>query len=539
MNAQGRAGDEGFRQSLGLLDLTLIGFGSIFGSGWLFAAAHVATMAGPASILSWVVGGAAVLLLGLVYCELGAALPHAGGVVRYPDYSHGAACGFLMGLTTVIAFSSLIAIEIVAARQYAGAWVAGLTRDAAGDPTLAGWLAQAAVLYGLYRVNRSGIATFALVNNIVTLFKFCVPGLVAILLLAHLDPGNFTSHGFSTHGLAGVEGAISTGGIIFAYLGLTPIIAVASEVRKPQRTIPIALIASVLLSTLVYVLLQTAFIGAIPATLLADGWDAADRHFGLPFHDIALALGLAWLGALVVGDAILSPTGTGNIYMSSNPRVLYAWARGGTFFRRFARIDAASGVPVPALRLTFALSLFWTLPFPSWQALIGVVSSALMMSYALAPVTAAALRVNAPHMPRPFRVRGFGLLAPAAFVIATLIVYWTGWATLSWLLALQLVLVVAFLVVQARARGRAAAVPALRGAGWLLAWLAALLALSGAGARGGMGWIAWPADDLAVAALALAIYGWGRRSGLSHPGLSHPGLPRVAAECAAGVGAAP
>ena len=79
MAAQGK-----FHKSLSLVDLTFIGLGSIFGSGWLFAASHVAGIAGPAGILSWVIGGVAVLLLGLVYCELGAALPRAGGVGRYP-----------------------------------------------------------------------------------------------------------------------------------------------------------------------------------------------------------------------------------------------------------------------------------------------------------------------------------------------------------------------------------------------------------------------------------------------------------------------
>src|SRR5690606_40666175 len=84
MSQQGK-----FRKTLSLTDLTFIGLGSIFGSGWLFAASHVASMAGPAGIVSWIFGGIAVFLLGLVYCELGAALPRAGGVVRYPEYSHG------------------------------------------------------------------------------------------------------------------------------------------------------------------------------------------------------------------------------------------------------------------------------------------------------------------------------------------------------------------------------------------------------------------------------------------------------------------
>ena len=99
-----------FKQHLSLLDVTFIGLGAIFGSGWLFAASHVSAIAGPAGILSWMLGGVAVLLLGIVYCELGAALPRAGGVIRYPTYSHGPLFGYLMGFITLIAFSSLVAI---------------------------------------------------------------------------------------------------------------------------------------------------------------------------------------------------------------------------------------------------------------------------------------------------------------------------------------------------------------------------------------------------------------------------------------------
>ena len=82
----GAAAQAGFKKQLGLIDLTFIGLGAVFGSGWLFSASYVAAIAGPAGIVSWLIGGAAVLLLGLVYCELGAALPHSGGVVRYPVY---------------------------------------------------------------------------------------------------------------------------------------------------------------------------------------------------------------------------------------------------------------------------------------------------------------------------------------------------------------------------------------------------------------------------------------------------------------------
>lgn len=99
--------------------------------------------------------------------------------------------------------------------------------------------------------------------------------------------------------------------------------------RDPQRNIPIALILSVALSTVIYVLLQLAFLGGIPAAQLAQGWAGIDKAFSLPYHDIALVLGMAWLAALVICDAMVSPSGTGNIYMNATPRVVYGWARSG------------------------------------------------------------------------------------------------------------------------------------------------------------------------------------------------------------------
>lgn len=111
--------------------------------------------------------------------------------------------------------------------------------------------------------------------------------------------------------------AVSAGGIIFAYLGLTPIISVASEVKNPQRTIPIALILSVLLSTAIYALLQLAFLGSVPTEMLANGWASVTKELALPYRDIALALGVGWLAYLVVADAVISPSGCGNIYMNA------------------------------------------------------------------------------------------------------------------------------------------------------------------------------------------------------------------------------
>ncbi|HEX7325697.1 MAG TPA: APC family permease [Rhodanobacteraceae bacterium] len=504
-----------FKKQLSLVDVTFIGLGAIFGSGWLFSASYVASGAGPAGIVSWLIGGAAVLLLGLVYCELGAALPRAGGVVRYPEYSHGPMLGYLMGLITLIAFSSLIAIEVTACRQYASAWFPQLTQPHSQSPTLLGWVVQLGIMCVFFLLNYFSVKTFARANNIISIFKFIVPVAVIVALLGYFHSGNLTAHGFAPFGFAGVASAVSAGGVIFAYLGLTPIVSVASEVRNPQRTIPIALILSVLLSTALYLLLQIAFLGSVPAPMIEHGWGGIDKLFSLPFHDIAIALGLGWLSIMVVSDAIISPSGCGNIYMNAAPRVVYGWARGGTFFQSFTRVDPKSGIPRSALWLTLALSVFWTLPFPSWSAMIKVVSAALVLSYAVAPITAAALRRNAPDMPRPFRVRGFGVLGPLAFIVATLIVYWSGWSTLSWLLGLQILLYAAFVALRARKQERRAQLRLdVRSSLWLVGFYAATMLVSALGTFGGNGVITAPWDSILAAVIAVAVYAWGTLNGV-------------------------
>jgi amino acid transporter len=507
-------GTGSFKRSLSALDLLFIGLGSIFGSGWLFAASHVASLAGPAGVITWIVGGLAVLILGLVYCELGAALPTAGGPVRYPAYSHGPLPGFLTSLVTVMAQSSVISIEVVAARQYVGGWFPALNRDIEGNPTLLGWLVQFVLLGALFLLNRSGISTFAKANNLITAFKFIVPTLVVGALLAHFRSSNFTTLGFSPSGMKGLETAISTGGVMFAYLGLTPIASVAGEVKNPRRAIPIAMIGSVVLSMIAYAALQAAFVGSLPDVYLADGWQAVDRKLGLPYHDITIFFGMAWLGIVIVFDAVLSPLGTANVCMSGTPRLIYAWASEGTFFRYFKRIDDVSGVPRPALWLSLVLAVFWTLPFPSWGALIGIVSSAQMMSYTLAPVTAAALRKTAPSLERPFRLGGLNILGPLCFAIATMIVLWSGWEIVRWLLAGQIVCALIFLLCARRSKSiQHMLSDNRRGTIWILSYYAGILLLSWLAHLNGRIALSWSQFTATGILFATIMYFWGRECG--------------------------
>ncbi|WP_449487452.1 sodium:solute symporter family transporter, partial [Streptomyces griseorubiginosus] len=113
-----------FQKSMSLFDLILIGMGAIFGSAWLFAVSNVASKAGPSGAFSWILGGAIILLIGLVYAELGAALPRTGGIIRYPVYSHGHLVGYLISFVTtqMVGAGSLVALLLGGTSEAAQSW---------------------------------------------------------------------------------------------------------------------------------------------------------------------------------------------------------------------------------------------------------------------------------------------------------------------------------------------------------------------------------------------------------------------------------
>ncbi|MCE2563315.1 APC family permease [Komagataeibacter sp. FNDCF1] len=500
---------------LSLLDLTLIGCGATFGSGWLFASSRVATLAGPWGLLAWGIGGLVALLLGIIYCELGAALPQRGGVVRYPYCSHGRFLGFMVSLVTVVAFSSIVSIEVVAARQYVSVWFPALSQ-AGGAPGLAGWVVQALVIAFLCYLNLKDGKTFAWINNIVTILKFSVPFLVVGTLLPRLSAAPFMVP-VSGSPVTGMVTALSSGGIIFAFLGLTPIVAAAGEVRHPQRNVPRALFASVAFTTVVYVVLQATFIGALPLAALHDGWGPIEDRFPLPFHDIMVVAGIAWVAVLVLSDACVSPLGTGNVYLSSTCRVADAWLHEAGLLPGNAR--RAGPVSLRAMVLSVGLCLFWTLPFPSWSSLVGVVSTAIVMSYAFVPVILAALRRSCPDLPRPFRVRWLGVIGPLSFVMSSFVVLWAGWHTVLWLLSGQIVLGMLYLacrVIASPRRAGALVLPNL----WVLAYFCGMILFSCMDQDLAMETLAAPGRLVMFLVFLVGVYFWGAHSGLRAPTLS-------------------
>jgi amino acid transporter len=475
------------RRDVGVIGLLFASVGSIIGSGWLFGALTAAQLAGPAAILSWVIGAVMILLIALVYAELGTMFPLSGGVVRFPHIAFGSFASYTTGWILWVAVSTTAPIEVEGALQYATKYAPFTAEHTASNGetihTLTG-LGYLVAVFGMaffVAVNYYGIRWFARVNNVAVWWKLAVITLVIVaFLVTAFHSANFSSHGFATDGAHGIFTAIATGGIVFSYLGFRQGIELAGETKNPKRNVPIAVIGSVLLTAVIYVALQIAFIAAVrPGDLASShGWTNLDftNDFG-PLAAIASLIGLGWLATVLYVDAIISPADTGLIYTTVTSRVSYAMGRNGNAPRALAH-TTDRGVPLFSLFLAFVIGLIVLLPFPSWQQLVGFVTSATVLSFGAGTVALAALRRELPDAKRPFKVP-FGDVIPfLAFYSSNLIVYWAGWEV-DWKLFVGILLGFVLLGVYAAVkRGDMPVMDWRAGASWTLPWLGGLALIS-------------------------------------------------------------
>ncbi|MFC9331935.1 APC family permease [Kitasatospora sp. NPDC057015] len=511
-----------YRRSLGTISLTAVGLGSIIGSGWLFGAERAARLAGPASIVAWVIGAAVALAIALTYAELGSMFPKAGGMVRFGQYSHGSLTGYLAAWANWIAIVSVIPGEATASVQYMSSWDFDWARRLYDGKELStsGLALASVLLVGYFALNWFAITLFAKTNTAITVFKVVVPALTAgSLILAHLDTGNFqAAGGFAPNGWSSVFTAVAVSGIVWAYNGFQSPLNLAGEARDPGKSLPKAVIGSIVIALVIYVALQIAFLGAIPAGDLAGGWGGLG--YNSPLADLSLAWGLNWLALLLYADAFVSPSGTGMIYAATTSRMIHGVQENGHLPSIFGRVDLKTGIPRPALLLNLFIAFLFLAVFRGWGSLAEIVSVATVISYVIGPVAVMALRRLAPDLPRPVKLRAMPVIAPVAMVFGSLVLYWARWP----LTGKVIVLMAAGLPIWAWYELRkplAELKSHLKAGAWMVGYLFVMAGVSWAGGSefGGRGYLPSGWDLLVVTLIALAFYAWGVRSAWNSPAL--------------------
>jgi len=439
----GRRG--GLRREIGFIGLLWASGGSIIGSGWLFGSQEALMAAGPAAVISWAIGGVAIFLLALVHAELGGMYPVAGGTARFPHYAFGGAAGASFGWFSWLQAATVAPIEVMAMIQYgqhysfAKHWMK-LSHNQ--NVLTAQGIVAAVILMAIFTsINFLGVRKLAHTNSAATWWKVGVPLLtIFVLAIVNFHGSNFTAaNGFNPYGAKGILAAVSTSGIIFALLGFEQADQLAGESANPKRDIPRAVIMSVIIGVIIYIALQIAFLGALPASQIHGTWaHAAYTTMSGPFAQLATLVAVGWLATILYIDAVISPGGTGLIYTTSTSRVSYGLSRNGYVPTAF-EATTARGVPWVGLVTAFVIGCICFLPFPSWKSLVGLITSASVLMYAGAPLSFGAFRRRLPHHERPY-VAPFGeVLAPLSFIVANLLILWSGWTT-DWKLGVAILI---------------------------------------------------------------------------------------------------
>lgn len=519
----------GLRRSVGFYGLMFVSLGSIIGSGWLLGALNAAKVAGPASILSWILAASMLALLALAYAELGATYPVAGGAARFPYYSHGPIAGFMSGWASWLQAVFVAPIEVLAAITYVNSvgWVnlhfnmINKVGDSAGLLNGTGLVVALVLMVLFTAINLAGAKFLSDSNVIVVIWKTAVPVLaVAVVAWLQFNPANFhAGGGFMPFGFHGVFAAL-TGGVVFALQGFEQAVQLAGEARNPKRDLSRAILTAMAIGAVLYSLLQIVMIGGLdPRNIVKDwtqplGTDPSD--YGA-WYTLALAVGAGWLAKVLIIDAVISPAGTGVVYVTTTARLSYALGEEREMPTALATTNRR-GVPVVSIIVAAVVGSLAFGPFKSWSALVSVITGATAIMYAFAPVSLAALHKVDGGRPRSYRVPLPRLLLPAAFCSANLIIYWGGFET-SWKLACAMGVGLALFAVGAWRSGTGAQ-HTIRNAFWIGPWfggqvLIGWLGRYGNGSRNLLpNWV----DIVVVIVFALAIFYWAVSLTLSEEG---------------------
>jgi amino acid transporter len=430
----------------------MVSAGSVIGSGWLLGTLNASEVAGPGAILSWVVGAIVLIGIALIYAELGSAYPISGSTARFTWMHTGTLGGFFAGTFSYLQAVAIAPIEVEASLGYLnGKWWRGLlvaTGPKAGLLTGKGLVVAVLAMFLFTGINLAGVKWMAEGNTYAMIWKILVPvGTVIFIMTKVFHGSNFSAGGgFMPFGIKGVFQALPLG-VVFALEGFEQAAQLAGEARNPKRDIPIAVVGSMLLGAALYMALEVCFIGAVNPHNLIHGWSSpfgAVASFG-PYYTLATSVGLGWLGTVLILDALISPGGTGLVYLAATSRLSYSLARVRFLPPVFANVNRR-GVPWFSIGFGGIFGCFLFLPFGSWAKLVGAITAASSFMYSFAPVAVVSLRKSDPDRERPYRLRGLSVIAPFSFVVSGLIVYWSGTSNVVKLDAAVLVFLVLYFV---------------------------------------------------------------------------------------------
>jgi APA family basic amino acid/polyamine antiporter len=439
-------GVHGLKRTLTAADLVMLGIGAVIGAG-IFSAIGTAAVgevapdgtvtrlgAGPALVLSFVLLGAVCALAGLCYAELTSMIPIAGSAYTYAYATLGELVAWIIGWDLILEYAVGNAAVAIAWSGYFTSflrsfgiefpyWLSTSYRDVA--ISFPERLGELPVFFGhRIAVNVPGIVIVAIitwllvigikesarVNNVMVVLKLAVLALFVGVGVLYINPDNWTP--FAPNGWAG----ISTGAAIvfFAYIGFDAISTAAEETKDPQKNMPIGILGSLGVCTVIYAIVGLVATGLVPYQQL-KGSDPLARAF-----EVA---GISWGQAIISAGAVISMTAVLLVFQLGQPRIFFSMSRDGLLPAWFRSVHEKYRTPhVTTIGTGIVVALASTILDD--DETYDLTNIGTLFAFMVVCLGVLALRIKEPNRPRPFRVPFVWLVAPLGALACLYVMWW-------------------------------------------------------------------------------------------------------------------
>jgi APA family basic amino acid/polyamine antiporter len=426
----------GLQRTLGALNLTSIGIGAIIGAG-IFSITGVAAAqyAGPALIISFIISAIACAFAGLCYAEFASMLPIAGSAYTYSYATVGELIAWIIGWDLIIEYLFSASTVAVACGGYIvsfleknlGFEIPGIIQSAPLTFSMATGFDRAEALVNLpamlvvalmTALLVRGVKESATVNNVIVITKIIVILLFVIFGAQYINVANWTPfipENTGTFGEYGWSGIFRAAGVIFfAYIGFDAVSTAAQEAKNPQRDMPIGILASLVVCTILYILVSLVLTGLVPYKMLNVPDPMAVAVDAVKLPDGSLALG--WLSPLIKIGAIAGLGSVVLVMIMGQPRIFYSMSRDGLLPPIFSKLHPKYKTPVVSTVITGTIAMIIAGLFPI-NVLSELVSIGTLLAFILVCTAVLVLRKTHPDVKRPFRTPWVPFVPIAGIVI--------------------------------------------------------------------------------------------------------------------------
>ncbi|WP_395629154.1 amino acid permease [Sphingorhabdus sp.] len=415
-------------RTLGAFQLTMLGIGAIIGTGIFVLTAEAANKAGPAMMISFVIAAVVCGLAALCYSELASMVPVSGSAYTYSYATFGEIIAWIVGWALVLEYAIAASAVSVGWSGYMVGLVENIFAIEVGNDFVAGpfdanpgiinvpAMLIALLCMALLLIGTKESARF---NAILVAIKVSALMLFLVLALPAMNAENFqpfSPNGFFakevvdpiTNNMVTVGVAAAAASIFFAYVGFDAVSTAAEETINPQRNIPIGLIGSLAICTIIYMLVAAGATGAVGAQ---PGGELSQSKEALAF--VLNEIGHGWAGKLVAISAAIALPSVILMMMFGQTRIFFVMARDGLLPDMFSKLHPKYGTPhVVTLCTGIFVALFAAL-FPVGK-LADISNSGTLFAFFTVAVGVMILRRTNPDRPRPFRTPLYFLVCPLA-----------------------------------------------------------------------------------------------------------------------------